>query len=353
MVAEAQKIRQFPCKQCGASLEFKPDVATLQCTYCGFAEALPETAEQIDEYPYNDALATAKSHGFGQPKRSAKCPRCAAQTVVDPVITSARCAFCSTPMVIEDAINLDDVIQPEAALPFALEKKHAEASYVGWIKSRWFAPNTLKDHSAIEKIVGFYRPYWTFDAHTSNAYQGERGDHYYETVGSGKNRRTVRRTRWSWRSGSFRRFFDDVLIDAGRDKIDQTDYDLKGLVPFRPEIIAGWNAERYTVPLAEGWTRAKEIIRGELYSEACSRVGGDVQRNVTVHTAYSGICYKHILLPVFLASYQYHTKVYRFLVNGQTGEVSGERPYSFWKIFFFVLGILATIALIGYFASRA
>ena len=41
---------------------------------------------------------------------------------------------------------------------------------------------------------------------------------------------------------------------------------------------------------------------------------------------------------------KYNDKVYRFMINGRTGEVQGERPYSFWKIFFFVLLILGVIA---------
>lgn len=41
---------------------------------------------------------------------------------------------------------------------------------------------------------------------TFNRYQGERGDHYTVSVGTGKDRRTERRTRWSYASGQFQRF---------------------------------------------------------------------------------------------------------------------------------------------------
>ena len=45
-----------------------------------------------------------------------------------------------------------------------------------------------------------------------------------------------------------------------------------------------------------------------------------------------------MLLPVWISAYRYRDKVYRFLINGQTGEVSGESPKSWWKIAFLVLG---------------
>ena len=39
-------------------------------------------------------------------------------------------------------------------------------------------------------------------------------------------------------------------------------------------------------------------------------------------------------------------KAFRFLINGQTGEVSGESPKSWWKIGFLVAGVLLVLFLI-------
>jgi len=39
-------------------------------------------------------------------------------------------------------------------------------------------------------------------------------------------------------------------------------------------------------------------------------------------------------------------------VNGETGEVAGARPYSFWKIFFLVVAIVAGIATIILLVNR-
>jgi hypothetical protein len=65
-------------------------------------------------------------------------------------------------------------------------------------------------------------------------------------------------------------------------------------------------------------------------------IGGDEQRVHDVDTDWSDETFKHILLPVWMAAYKYNGKSYRFLVNGQTGEVQGERPWSIWKIGFAV-----------------
>jgi hypothetical protein len=46
---------------------------------------------------------------------------------------------------------------------------------------------------------------------------------------------------------------------------------------------------------------------------------------------------------VWLAAYQYRNKTYRFVVNGRTGQVQGERPWSWIKIAGVVVAIVAVI----------
>jgi len=39
-----------------------------------------------------------------------------------------------------------------------------------------------------------------------------------------------------------------------------------------------------------------------------------------------------MLLPLYVAAYMFGAKTYRFVVNGQTGEVQGEAPISWAKV---------------------
>jgi hypothetical protein len=50
---------------------------------------------------------------------------------------------------------------------------------------------------------------------------------------------------------------------------------------------------------------------------------------------------------VWLAPYHYRDEIYRIVINARTGEVVGTRPYSYWKITFLVLGILAAIGAVA------
>src|SRR2546423_7172471 len=121
----------------------------------------------------------------------------------------------------------------------------------------------------------------------------------------------------------------------------------EGVLPFRvtqdaaTDAIRRWLASRWFAPNALKKFAAQEGI------------GGDEQRVNQISTNYSAITFKHLLLPVYVGAYRFHEKVYQVVINGRTGEVQGERPYSFWKIFFFVLALLTVlITLILVFGHR-
>jgi hypothetical protein len=61
-------------------------------------------------------------------------------------------------------------------------------------------------------------------------------------------------------------------------------------------------------------------------------IGGDDQKIDSLQTRYGRFTFKHVLLPAWVSAYRYRDKVYRFVVNAQTGETSGEAPLSWWKV---------------------
>ena len=82
-------------------------------------------------------------------------------------------------------------------------------------------------------------------------------------------------------------------------------------------------------------------------------IGGDRQKIDRIETQISQVTYKHVLVPLWLAAYKYRGKSYRFVVNGQTGEVQGERPWSALKLFFAFLAAVIVAAAVGYLWARS
>ena len=77
-----------------------------------------------------------------------------------------------------------------------------------------------------------------------------------------------------------------------------------------------------------------------------SDIGGDEQTIENLATDYSEITFKHLLLPVYAGAYRYNGKLFQILVNGRTGEIQGDRPYSFWKIALLVLSLVIVVLIL-------
>jgi hypothetical protein len=269
-------------------------------------------------------------------------------------MVAGECDFCGSPLVAQPR-NADPVLAPEGVLPFRVTQEAATGAIRDWLASRWFAPNALKKFAAQESIGGVYLPFWTYDAYTSSEYEGERGEHYTttesytETDSQGNTvtrTREVQHTRWHPASGRVERWFDDLLVPATKSlppaRLTALEpWDLSELTPYEPEYLSGFKAQRYQVALDEGFELAKQLAAPVIDSDARRDIGGDEQRVSRVSTRYSAITFKHLLLPVYVGAYRFRERVYQVVVNGRTGEVQGERPYSVWKIFFFVLLLLA------------
>jgi hypothetical protein len=121
-------------------------------------------------------------------------------------------------------------------------------------------------------------------------------------------------------------------------------WDLSSLEPYRRDWLAGFRAETYTIGLREGFSAAREIMDGVIRGDVRRDIGGDRQVIERLDTRLSDVTFKHVLLPVWIGAYRWRGKPYRIVVNGRTGRVWGERPWSVWKI---ALAVLAALAVIG------
>ena len=111
-------------------------------------------------------------------------------------------------------------------------------------------------------------------------------------------------------------------------------------------------AEGYAVDLGQGYEEARQKMARQIDRDVRFDIGGDQQRVHAVDTDIRDVTFKHILLPVWLAAYKYRGQTYRFVVNGRTGRVQGERPWSAIKIAIaVVLGLIVAVG-IGYLAAE-
>ncbi|KZY42884.1 primosomal protein N' (replication factor Y) - superfamily II helicase [Roseovarius sp. HI0049] len=359
----APEEHRFPCEQCGADYRFDPDRGELVCDHCGHVEEIAQAGpwqSTIRELDFQSALAGELGDEEIEETRVLECPSCGARVEFDDATHSKECPFCATPVVTGTGTHRH--IKPKGVLPFALDERAARQAMTEWLGRLWFAPGGLQDYARKgRKMQGIYVPYWTFDADTKSSYRGERGTVYYETktvMRDGKRQNVrVQKVRWRSVSGRVARFFDDVLVLASRtlpkrytDALEP--WDLSAMEPYRPEFLAGFRAEGYQVELEEGFVEARAHMDNVIARDVRFDIGGDRQRVHDIDTAISDVTFKHVLLPVWLAAYKYRGETYRFVVNGRTGRVQGERPWSAWKIAVAVVLGLIVVGGVGYLISQ-
>lgn len=352
-------VKTFPCAGCGAKLSFAPGTRELKCEYCGTANAIAGNDASVEELDFDTYLKALEGKMEVEEVEEVRCDKCGAEQSMAGHLFAGHCTFCGAAIVSKSYASRR--IRPKALVPFQVNRERAADAFRRWVRGLWLAPGDLKKYAQSDAgLTGVYLPYWTYDCSTASDYAGERGDDYYTTEtyttrnSAGESvtqTRRVKHTRWSPASGHVDKFHDDVLVMASKSLPGHiTDsvmrFNLKGLVPYQPEFVSGFQAEAYQVTLREGFPIAKQSIDEAVRSLVRRDIGGDQQRIHSVSTRYSEVKFKHVLLPAWISAYRYRDKVYRFLINGQTGEVSGESPKSWWKIAFLVLGILVVLFIV-------
>jgi uncharacterized Zn finger protein (UPF0148 family) len=351
------KIDRFPCSKCGALLVYQPGTLQLTCQYCGQENRIEQRNDEIQEYDFSKALKELAQAKPAAEIAQIHCDACGAGFKFANSVHAGECPFCGTAIVTstEQARH----ITPKSLLPFAIDEQQAKRQFRNWLKSLWFAPTKVKKYTDDDaKLTGVYIPYWTFDSDTETTYIGARGDIYYvseevQTVRDGQvvtEVRQVQHINWTTVSGRVARFFDDVLVGASkslpRQIIDQLEpWDLANLITYDENYLSGFTSEYYQVNLDQGFDEAKRKMDNAIYHDIAFDIGGDQQRIDQFNTHHSNTTFKHCLLPVWSAAFRFKEKTYRFIINGRTGKVQGERPYSYWKIAFAV--IFGTLAIAG------
>ena len=354
-------VKTFPCAGCGARLSFAPGTRELRCEFCGTANAIAEDDGRVEELDFQTYLKALEGRLETVEEEQVKCDKCGAEQTLPESLFASRCTFCGTGIVSKSYANRR--IKPKAIVPFQVDRGRAQEAFRSWVRKLWLAPGDLKRYAQTDAgLAGVYLPFWTYDCGTASDYRGERGDDYYTTEtyttrnSAGETvtqTRQVRHTRWTAVSGHVDHFHDDVLVMGSTSLpghiVDSTErWDLKALVPYKADFVSGFQAEAYRIGLAEGFPVAQATIDATIRRLVERDIGGDHQRIHGVDTRYADIKFKHVLLPVWISAYRYRDKAYRFVINGQTGEVAGESPKSWWKIAF-----LAAAILVGLFVLLA
>ncbi len=331
------------CLNCKQDLKYQPTDAVLKCESCGQQYEIQPVGGVVNEYDY---FAYRKQHNCPDNLEEINlvdCGDCGSQFEIEANVLIDNCPYCG-------GDNLDQVsqqqLQPESLLPFTVTREVANMQFRKWISSLWLAPSNFKKELRVNKLVGEYIHFWTYDCEVMTVYRGERGERSSSSDGPSS-------TRWTPAHGSVYNVFDDILICASKSlpnaQVEALEpWDLENLQSFSTQFTAGFEVQNYQVALKEGYKKAKAVMLEEIKCSISAQIGGSSSRIRTKRSQHNNVSFKLILLPVWVSEYRYNNKVYRFLINGRTGEVQGDRPHSFIKKALIVASVVCFWIALGY-----
>lgn len=328
------------CPGCGGTVKYDPSTLKMVCEFCGTARELPppEACAVVQEQDFNSAVQRA-SVNWGTVRKLVICSNCAGQILYDASQVSGCCPFCGSTNVMP-AGETPEIMCPTGVIPFAFDKESAKIAFLNVVNRKHFVPAEIKK-SKLENIVGVYLPFWTFDSYTVSSYAFDIGFAYSTGEGTSYRYRKYRGVK-DW-------FIDDMVV-FGTDKVnnpyirDIEKFNFSKALPYDPQYLAGFAAERYTIGLNDGWLKACGLIQEKLKKDiggyVCRCVKGDISRNGQLSTSYYNVTYKYVLAPVYFANYKYGNTIYPVVINGQTGEVGCKTPSYFLKVLFIIIMVM-------------
>lgn len=337
-----------PCPACGAPR----DGSAQFCVACGAPMETPDIPVVVSGESGSSASALP-SHRF-------QCGNCGTEVATSVDQRSYICPFCDSSFVTEIPVNRGRQ-RPEFVIGFAVSSQQAKEKFFEWLKrNSWFRPGDLAQKAVSEKQRGVYLPFWHFSMHAHSQWSANIGEYWYRTetyTTRDANGKTVTRTRqvqeteWFPLRGQHQRYYYGYLVPATKG-ISHAEaraiqpFQLSALARYRPFYLAGWMAEEYSIPMDAAIEQCKAEFQRREQNEIQRFLPGDTSSGLNVSTQFDVTGSDLILLPVHVLSYRYRDRVFHFLVNGQTGKVVGEKPYSASRITTAVVIGIALIALL-------
>jgi hypothetical protein len=328
-----------PCRNCGCPVE----PADRFCPACGTPHA---------------TAAGPSPDSTSSPQKHFRCSNCGSEMSADPDQRSYVCPFCDSTYVVEFSPEDTDRQRPEFVIGFAVTREQAQKQFRQWIRNNsWFRPGDLATQAVADKQQGVYLPFWSFSMLAKSSWSASIGEYWYRTetytTRDSKGRvvtrtRQVRETEWWPLSGRHHHYYSGFLI-SGSHGLPQQEaqrimpFNLPALRRYEPYYLAGWLCEEYSVQREDALqVSLAEFSRREQQSIAAF-LPGDTHRSLQVDTQFGRINSDLCLLPVYVLSYRYQNRLYRYLVNGQTGKADGDKPWSWGRIGGAIAGLVVLV----------
>ncbi|MDD4081363.1 MAG: hypothetical protein PHP02_08155 [Eubacteriales bacterium] len=346
----------YKCPSCAAPLTYDGQSQKMKCGNCG-NEFDVETVRQVarieqEDRQHEDMSWTVQDEAF-TPEEAAhtrmfSCSSCGAELFTDETTLATNCAFCGSPSVIPAQFTLET--KPQEIIPFQIEKAQAEQMFHDYFKNRKLIPNLfLTGRNVIDEIRQLYVPYWLFDC-DADARMTYRGTRMF-TSRSGNYRITTTQHYLIRRAGTLG--FRKLPVDASSrmdNKITESiePFNTNQSIVFVPETLSGAQANRADVDAESSQERANQRVKSstlDAFRQTVAGYASVIPQSASINLINATSI--PVLYPIWHITTKKGGKTYTFAINGQTGELTCDIPWSKGKFFGRLFGMAGIAAAIG------
>nr|WP_231639630.1 hypothetical protein [Mycobacterium sp. Marseille-P9652] len=371
MLHQTEHTRTYPCPSCGGQLNFDIASQKLRCPSCGNYSDVSAPDTPVKSRELRAAMQQLREMQQRQAgpnvtgMREVKCQNCGGTTEFAGSLTATKCPYCATPIQRDDVHNAPARLPVDGVVPFRIDEKQARQNIEKWVTKRWFAPTNFKKYREIGALSSLYTAYFTYDAEIDTQYDGERGEDYEVRVGTDSDGDPIYETRTNWYrvAGQVHNSFADLPVLANdsetlnRKRIKELEpWSVEQARAYSGEFVAGHLCRTYDKDAEQALPEAQQEMEQGVEKTVRSDIGGDRQRIHQLRSSWNYLGFKHLLLPIWLLTVMYSGRPFQVAINGLTGEVAGDRPWSKVKlaiaIAIAVLIVILAIAVYVYFRSH-
>ena len=302
----------FKCKNCGGNVIYSPERKGMFCPFCE-----SENSEEKKEFPDQDMKI---------------CPNCGGEVPVQEHTSASQCPYCDNYLIFDQRIEGE--YEPKIMIPFRFGKEKCKESIREKFKKCLFAPTDFLSEARLNGMQGTYVPFWFFDYDVNCDYSAEGTRVKSWTTGNTQYTETSYYNIFRNMDADFENIPVDASVDMPDDVMDLMEpYNYSELMPFKPEYLSGFYAEKYNMTADIAQNRAKQKMNEDVRQMLSQSYSGYShvtvrKNNIQVKREEN----RYGLLPVWKYIYRYQDKDYPFYVNGQNGKIVGAAPISKKKV---------------------
>ncbi len=350
-------VLEYKCPCCGAGLVFGEETQKLTCSHCSntfsldAVRAFNDTSESEEQTEWENDTAQSWTDAEAERMQVFVCPSCGGEILSDENTAATFCPYCENPTILPT--RLSGALKPDGVIPFRTSREDAQKAFLALCKKKPLLPKHFASQQRVEKITGMYVPFWLYacSGNLNGRYNAARVHTWSDS------RYNYTRTEHFLLLRDAEADFSGIPMDASS-KMDNAlmesiePYDYSAVVDFNTAYLSGFLADKYDVASETGHERIRQRVDRSMEALLAPSFTGFVgvvptSRKLNIRQGHA----KYVLLPVWMLSTKYQDKIYTFVMNGQTGKMTGSFPISAKRSAAWFSGVCAVVAAIAAFVQ--